>query len=528
MNKIIAGTILSLCAVSSVYAAEKPIQGTLAKLPPSGTKLLAISDDGKSSSVIIVKKSFSIVPPGKAARLYLLKSGKITGQLVVSKCRGSAKKPTACSKTQVYTSFKAGKTLGSLSQTGLVYVSKAVSLASVNTSQKSIAKNFVPIGLGTTGLPATSTARVAQAMFSLAATSVDVDKDGLVEALDADDNNNGVIDNYDAAEVAQPANSFRVFSNLKLDMDQSLNLHSTGLSTTLIDAALGNAQTLAIAVAGGAGETTELDCGGLTYCSSGGTGQAPPNSGLPFPGVAGGSFDPDGDGLGTIERGFTGDFQLATRASSSAIAGGDTFIERVTGADGRERQIPGVLNFVFLSTPAIKTIAVNADPVQTVNYDVTTNRLGALNNCILAPSSGTVSVTLTGWRPQRPGVSSAGEAAYVDLGNSLITIDIPNAPSTPGVGGGSPGPGNCVVSAYQESDDNLSIGADGLQDNKGDVDASSSNTFQFTVNVTDCLAGARSGPLSWGSGQQLQLDLQFRSRDGDNAAQKICLVRAPL
>jgi hypothetical protein len=72
----------------------------------------------------------------------------------------------------------------------------------------------------------------------------------------------------------------------------------------------------------------------------------------------------------------------------------------------------------------------------------------------------------------------------------------------------------------------LSIGSEGLQDNKGDVDATASNTFEFAINVTDCLAAAQGGAISWAPGEQLQLDLQFRSRDGDNAAQKFCLKRA--
>lgn len=526
MKKIVVGTILSLLATSSVYAAEKPIKGTLGSIPSTGTKLLAIADDGRSSSVVISKKAFSIVPPGKTARLYLLKDGKITGQLVVSKCRGSAKKPTACSKTQVYTAIKAGKDLGALSRAGLVYVSKAVSLGSVNSSDKVTAKNFVPIGLGTTGLPVVGSSRASSAMFSLAATSVDIDRDGLVEALDADDNNNGVIDNYDSSKVAQPANSFRVFSNLKLDMDESINLHATGLSTSVVDLALRYAQTLAIEVAGGVGETTELDCGGLTYCSAGGTGASPPPIGTPFPYIPGGVFDPDGDGFGSIEKGPTGDFQLKTGATSSSIAGGDTLIERVTSARGAERQIPGVLNFVFTSTPALKTIGGNSIPTQTIDYALTSNRIGSFNNCVTVPATGPVVVTLSGWRPQRPGVAAAGEGAYVDIGNSLITIDIPNAPSALGTGSPSRGPGNCVASAYQESDPNLSIGSEGLQDNKGDVDASASNTFEFAINVTDCLAAAQGGAISWAPGEQLQLDLQFRSRDGDNAAQKFCLTRA--
>ena len=129
---------------------------------------------------------------------------------------------------------------------------------------------------------------------------------------------------------------------------------------------------------------------------------------------------------------------------------------------------------------------------------------------------------VSGWRPQRAGVSGAGEATYVDLGNSKITIDIPNGP-TPG--GPAQGPGNCVASAYSESDTNLSVSADGLQDSKGDIDADASNTYEFTLDVNSCLASSPSGAISWDPGQSLSLDLQFRSRDGDNAAQKICLRR---
>ena len=67
---------------------------------------------------------------------------------------------------------------------------------------------------------------------------------------------------------------------------------------------------------------SRLDCGGLSYCSAGGSGYSaePFPNGLPFPG----SFDQDGDGFGTITAGPTGDFQLHTRAPSDKIGSGDT------------------------------------------------------------------------------------------------------------------------------------------------------------------------------------------------------------
>jgi len=526
MYRALCLSLLSILCAAPALAAQKPIRGTFAKVPSSGTKVLAVSDSGKSSTGTISKGSFSVVPPDATARLYLLKNGKIAGQLVLSKCKGSDARPKSCKQTEVYTSFKAGKTLGKLERSGLAYVAKRVALATVNSQAKSTAVAYVPVGLKTMGLPTNLGARAFHAMARISAArdrTVDVDKDGLVEALDVDDNGNGIIDNYDSSSVTQPANSFRVFSNFKLEMNESLNLHATGLSTALVDSALSRAQTLAIAVAGGTGETTELDCTGLSYCSAGGTGTAPPTGGSAFPGTAGGSFDPDGDGFGTITKGPTGDFQLGTGASTSTISAGDTLIERVIGTDGVERQIPGVLNFIFTSIPAIKSVVINSDPAQTIDYTLTNNRLGSLNNCISVPATGTVLIKITGWRPQRPGVTAAGEGTYVDLGNSKITIDIPNGP-TPG--GPASGPGNCAASAYSESDTNLSTTGDGLQDNKGDIDADASNTYEFTLDVTSCLASASSGAISWDPGQSLSLDLQFRSKDGDNAAQKICLRRA--
>lgn len=522
-------TFLSLlCVGNFALAAEKPITGILRSAPAAGTEVLAISDNGRSASASIVKGRFSVVPPASTARLYLLKDGKITGQLVLSKCKGTAKSPKSCSTTQVYTAFKSGRALGTLAKSGKVYVSKAVSLGSVVAGSRVVARSSVPVGLASNGLGgrAMVTRSLNQHQMAAASSGADVDGDGLVEALDVDDNNNGVIDNYDPSIVAQPENTFRVFSNFKLSIDESLNLHATGLSTALIDAAMSKIQTLAIGVAGGSGEVAELDCGGLTYCSAGGTGTAPPESGSAFPGAAGGTFDSDGDGYGTITKGATGDFQLRTNATSAAIAAGDTLIERVTGSDGVEREIPGIINFVFTSTPAIKSYAVNGGAEQTIDYTSTSSRVGSLSNCISVPATGTVAFTVTGWRPQRPGVSAAGEAAYVDIGNSKITIDIPNSPVPVSGSGGGAGPGNCAVSSYSESDPNLSIVSDALQDNKGDLDASSSNTFQFTVDLSACLATARSGAITWNAGERLNIEVQFRSQDGDNASQRVCVKRA--
>ena len=58
----------------------------------------------------------------------------------------------------------------------------------------------------------------------------------------------------------------------------------------------------------------ELDCGGLGYCSTGGSGKALERS-RAFPD----DFDSDTDGFGLLGVGPTGDFQLLTGAKASEI-----------------------------------------------------------------------------------------------------------------------------------------------------------------------------------------------------------------
>ncbi len=531
---------LTLLASTSVLAAPKAIKFNLSKSLGSGYKVLAIDSTGKSTVTAITKKTVSVTPPGTKNKLYILNNkNKVAMQVVSKYCTkgtsGSNKnKYVVCTrKNLVNTEFKAGASLGLLanvkskalvaSLTGANYSNAVV------TSTAATASNYVPVGIASKGLSATShsagaVSLRAAAKLGIRAASDDEDKDGLVDAVDADNDGDGTLDNYDSDEsTTSSATSFNLFSNLKLSIDQSINYQTTGLSTSQIDTAMQSVQTLAIQVAGSGASTVELDCGSLGYCSSGGTGTAL-GSGS-FPGTAGGALDPDSDGFGTISAGPTGDFQLQTGATSSTISAGDVLIERVT-TSGVETKIPGMLNFVFASNPAIKSVQVNSDTAQNIDYTVTP-KLGSSSNCISVPNSGTVALTLVGYRPQRPGVSTAGEGAYVDIGGSLVTIDIPNGASVTGTGG--TGPGNCRAASYTPAsgETNLVADANGLKDNFVDADTSASNTYSFVINVTDCMTNATSGPFSWNAGEKLFVDLQFRSSQGDNAAQKICLQRLP-
>lgn len=354
----------------------------------------------------------------------------------------------------------------------------------------------------------------------------DADRDGLDDAYDADTDHDGIINNYDTSDDAPAvtgissatADTVKIFSNLKLEIDQSLNANTgTAPTTSEIDAALSSGGTLAIAVVGdsGAGDTTELDCGALNYCSAGGTGSS---SSQEFPE----NFDSDADGLGTVVAGGTGDFQLTHGATSAQIGGGDTFMEVVTDLSSNVEKVPGMLNFVFHTTPALKSLAVEDGSTYTVAYPVSNGMVGSANNCFLVDDGdgGDVVLTITGWRPQRPGESSLGEAAFMDIGKSTFVADIPNLPCSNGTSGGcsGTGPGNCAQASYSTTDPNLTITADGLVDLASDATADASNTFTFTLNLTTCL-----GATSFNADEKVFIDLQSKSEFGDNAAQKFCV-----
>jgi len=521
-TSLILGTLLSTLIVNAVSATPKAIKFKLKNSLTSGYRVMAVSPDGsKAKTGSVTGKNVQIAPPTSTALIYLLDGNNNVAYQVVNKyCSGKDK--SNCKRNNlVNTVFKAGSDLGTLKTLDgalLGTLNGARYSKSVVGSITANATNWIPTGIASHGLAArTVAASAAHArQIVILAAAGDADNDGLVDPVDSDDDGDGTLDNYDEDDSDRAAvGEFHIFSNFKLDIDQSLNYNTTGLDTARIDSALRSTQSLAIEVAAPNGTDVELDCGDLGYCSSGGTGTS--QSGA-FPDLS----DPDSDGLGLITRGPTGDFQLQTHATSSSIGAGDTYIQRFT-SNGESSEIPGMLNFMFVSNPGLSTVGINNDAP--VNLDYTANpMIGSRNNCISLPSSGNVSVTLTGWRPQRPGDSSIGEGEYVDIGGSFISIDIPNGPSVEGAGG--QGPGNCSAASYSTTDSNIGSDGNGLVDTTSDRDVDPDNKFSFKVNLSQCLNDAQGGPISWNSGEKLFLDVQFRSSAGDNAAQKFCLVRA--
>jgi hypothetical protein len=424
--------LASLALAAPAQAKPKPITGKLSK---AGYTVIALAANGKARAVKAHGKRFSVVPPASKVTLHLRDAAGIYAGPVVIARKGSKK---------VVLGVKAGAKLGSVRVLdGYGKLENALATRYVSPSAAARAKQGVPIGAGVFG-------RVRATSNGVSGAGRDLDGDGLPGAFDVDDDGDLVLDNFErspvprarAAQVPPPpgapppgapppgapppasASQFRVFSNFKLDMGESLNANAATVTDAQIDATMARATGLAIQVA--AGGQVELDCGGLTYCSTGGTGTAM-EGGQPFPGA----FDADGDGFGLLTAGPTGDFQLRTGATASQIGTGNAFVERITN-DGAETQLPGILNYAFSTTPALRSWSAAGGSSGTVTYPVPAGAPGTPGFPILLPPSGDAIVTLTFWRPQRKAIPGSGEGdGWVDIGRLKYTADVPNGPSGP-------------------------------------------------------------------------------------------------
>ena len=213
------------------------------------------------------------------------------------------------------------------------------------------------------------------------------------------------------------------------------------------------------------GDTVELDCLGLSYCSAGGTGRALEGGAFP------GDYDIDADGFGAIFRGTTGDFQLGVGATAAQIGSGDAFIQHVTTGT-TTTQVPGILNYLFATTPALARWADGSGASGSVIYPAGPGTTGTAPNPIslTAGADGHVVATLTFWRPQRKAIAGSGEGTgWIDIGGLGYSADIPNGPSSGGPGApGGMGRGRCDGAAYGTADPSLSVSGDQVLDTAAD------------------------------------------------------------
>jgi hypothetical protein len=491
----LAASVVVLAAGAPASAAPKRISGKLMK---SGYTVIALGANGKASSVPARGRGFRLRPPARRVTLHLrARNGRYAGPIVV----GRRKRGRVA-----ILGVRAGARLGRVKvRRGYAKVAKRLPKKWVDTSRRARARKGVPIGARRFGrVRSTRTGRGAPG---------DRDLDGIPGVLDIDDDGDLVLDNLDrstGARAAQAGSGLGIHSLLELPISDTGNANAPGSTDEQIEAALPRLGILNINIL--PGDSAELDCGALVYCSRGGTGRVPvnrnPPEGPPFPECC----DADGDGFGTLATApdlppGAQSLTLLHGANTAQIGTGDVLIERVT-TGGVESEFPASVQFVFATGVALVSYADTAGNSATVPYPVAGNQPGpagpgTIDNpfAVAAGPDGNVVLTLTFWRPQRRPIPPE-PGAWTDIGGLTYATGLS------GVGLA------CPQSSLSATDPNLTpspVGGmggaltmgGGFTDLAPDRPASTANTFTYTLNVTQCLASLG---RSWNSGETLGLD----------------------
>lgn len=521
---VLCGTSLGLLPADTADAAlPASITGTLGE---SGMTVVAVATDGRSRVVRAPSGTFRIRPPAARVALHLRRrDGRYAGPVVMA---------TANDGRRAILGVRAGTRLGRIrvSRTGgYARVARRPAARRIDTRLFARARGGVPRGARVFG-------RVRSARASVPG---DPDADGLPDVLDIDDDGDLVLDNLDrsrrarAAQVTGFDTRLQLRSVLPVGINDAANANA-GATAAQADETLARAGYLIVSEV--AGDSAELDCGLLTYCSRGGTGSVfgspvPPLP--PFPACC----DADGDGLGTIARnpslpGRAGMF-LRPGATTAEIRTGDLLIERVT-TGGVETAYPATLQYVFAMAPALRAYrdtAVPAPHEATVTYPVPYGAPGSPGATfgfpVAAGPGGDVVLRLTLWRPQRRRIAGeAGSGEWTDIGgltyvvNPMVTgipmigacpqdsLTEPSAGLVPPVVENVPGPNQNGVPGG------------GFYDTTPDRAADPGNVVSFTVNVTRCLASAGG---TWPRDTEVNLNLRALAANAQDSTEQVVAFR---
>lgn len=296
----------------------------------------------------------------------------------------------------------------------------------------------------------------------------DCDADGVPNAVDVDDNNNGVLDLADQKTSSFESQKLLPWSTLYLEiggMNKNLNANLANVTTADIDAVMGGAMgTFSIAVYLNLppGESTGydavwVDCGTLSYCAkdtgtavtgppSGNVGkqwsalwcrsplnsQGSCNENYPWREYPGTLFDQSNNGTkvdsagGTVWNGLT----RFVNGSDAVWAGGiipnvgtglldkvkvgDPYVLNLRSSNGTVTQRPMSLGAFFVTVPVVKTMVIGSE-TSTVDYTAPTPK-GSNSNPFVLGDDGRMTVSF--YRPQRAAIEGADPAGstFIDLG----------------------------------------------------------------------------------------------------------------
>jgi len=358
----------------------------------------------------------------------------------------------------------------------------------------------------------------------------DLDKDGIPNAFDVNDDGDNLIDSGDAnapqpvaatdngSSVCAPV-SFRIFTNFKATQGGfagSINAYGIGsfLATeTTIATQITKTMSMVFSpitqVCGQAVTKTELKGIGVPYAPSEYVEVGKVCATGDYQWLIGSGkmcwFDGSGYSFGT-EYKFN---------ASDLPSGQDTFSMRVTLTDGSQHEFTSTPGFVFVTHPLILSYSTDGQNFTDIDYsDTRPSNEGPAVNAPRISISQASDLYLRIYRPQRIGIEGEG-SGFFDLGGYKYTPDIPNGivtsptPGTPA----SPtsGPGNCDSQAL----------IDTAMSSDTPINVTSKPTLTIKWNIGKCFTDRGK---TWSAGE-LTVDIQVVPQgQGGNSAQKLFLT----
>jgi hypothetical protein len=480
----------------------------------------ASSSSGTGRSARLGRKgTFSLKVSGRAVSLSLIRpSGRYYGPVVLDRVAHG----------RVHLTVKRSIALGEIRLVGSYAVLRTpLARAALGSSWARADRHGKPAGAGRLGARARGAkirSRAAQQPPGPQPTlelGADPDRDGLTNAYDIDDDNDGVLDVSDP-DSGNP-NNFpgRVFTNLWADLPDTLNADLGAVTDEAIDATLAKDLTAAFdaspwqVLAGRQLTAVDVNCFTISWCAPGtGTAVIPdfaygpqgPGPGQPAPGTRFAAFDPNGDGLPNLSPDAR-HIQQPAFGALVAPGTGRAGLDPAATVNFRFTTDQGPFEYAttmgpsFVTTPAIVSLSGQA-----ISYPVGSADPGVGNGHDIQLASPVV--TFSFYRPQRPAIPGAEAPGYYDMGHLRYEV------SNPLDGTGAA----CPASAFSNASPTLtptSNGPDqGVTDSAGDQPASASNVLTFTLDLAQCTGQSLAG-------RSLPLGITARTPRGENAGTKL-------
>jgi hypothetical protein len=494
--------------VPTVAAARiGPITGSLDK---QGYTVIAIASDGRAKAVAARRGSFRVVPPAKQVTLHLrAPGGQYAGPVVLASLENGSRAAVR---------VNAGTRLGRIAVSARKRYARVIRTprGAADSRHRARASKGVPIGARSFGRVRSKPPR--------SPVPGDRDNDGVQDPLDIDDDGDLILDNLEqrrssrAAQVTGFDTELHLMNVLPLGINGATN-RNAGTTIAESDAMLAEQGYLIISEL--RGDSVEIDCSGLSYCSPGGTGYV---FGTPTPTKFPECCDADGDGMGSLARNPslptpTAGMFLHHGATSSQIKTGDVIVERVTD-DGVETAYTATLQYVFGTIPSIVSYSDGAGNKGDVKYPVQFGAPGTPGHGfpVGAGPGGDVVLRTEFWRPQRRSiVDEAGGEDWIDVGGLTYTVR-PQDPI---------GPQDCPRTTLSEPSGGLVASASpdqrGYFDSTPDRPANPNNKIGFTVNVSKCLELQGGG---WDVGEEIGIGFRGTAGNGrDGTDQTVWFTR---